>query len=140
VPDKSRHVSSAEVQLFCSIQGKKHVQFKGVKLMKTPGYILTQQGGVAVTNDLYTVGGSNIGRTNFDPRCAHASAHSHQAHTETVIYYDHKRLFSNPDSFAIHEGTVCHIQRRMNYTVDIVSLSGIRTTQSITSGPVNVIK
>jgi hypothetical protein len=105
VPDKSRHVSSTEG----SIQGKKHVQFKGVKLMKTSDYILTQQDGTAVTNDLYTVGGSNFDRVTLDPRCSHASAHYLQANTETVISYDHKRLFSNLDSLSIHEVTVCHI-------------------------------
>jgi hypothetical protein len=72
------------------------MQFEGVKLMKTSGYILTEQEGVAVTTDLYT----------FDPRCLYAFAHSLQANVETVISYDHKRLFPNPDSFAIHDGTV----------------------------------
>jgi hypothetical protein len=63
--------------------------------MLTSGYILTQQDGVAAITDLYT----------FDPRCIYDFAHSLQANVETVIPYDHKRLFPNPDSFAIHDGT-----------------------------------
>jgi len=64
--------------------------------MKISGYILTQQDGVAVTTVLY----------NFDPRCVYAFAHSLQANVETIISYDHKRLFPNPDSFATHDGTL----------------------------------
>jgi len=64
--------------------------------MKISGYILTQQDGAAVTTVLYT----------FDPRCVYAFAHSLQANVQTVISYDHKRLFSNPDSFATHAGIV----------------------------------
>jgi hypothetical protein len=72
------------------------MQFEGVKLTKTSDYILTQQDGVAVTTDFYT----------FDSRCVYAFAHSIQANVETVISYDHKRLFPNPDLFAIHDGSV----------------------------------
>ena len=52
--------------------------------------------GVAVTTELYT----------FNPRCVYAFAHSLQANVETVISYDHKRLFPNPDSSAIQDRTV----------------------------------
>lgn len=89
-------VSIAERQLFRNIRSKKQMPFKGAKLMKTSGYILTKQDGVALTTDLYT----------FDPRSVYAFAHSLQANVETVISYDHKRPFPNPDSFSIHDGTV----------------------------------
>jgi hypothetical protein len=67
-----------------------------VKLLKTSDYILTQQDGVAVATDFYTV----------DLRCVYAFVHSIQANAETVISHDHKRLFPNPDLFAIHDGSV----------------------------------